>query len=52
VRGLDEHGHQIAFPLALRPTLSIRVEHVEILVVVDGLFQVFLALSLLEARAA
>jgi hypothetical protein len=30
--GLDEHRHQIAFPLALGPTLGLRVERVEILI--------------------
>jgi hypothetical protein len=33
VRGLDEHGHQIAFPLSLCPVLGFRVERVEILIV-------------------
>jgi len=56
VRGLNEHPHQIAFPLALRPALGIRVEHVEILIVVDGLFHASPSLRdrfhSLEARAA
>jgi hypothetical protein len=38
VRGLNEHGHQIAFPLALGSALGIRVEPGEILIVVDRLF--------------
>jgi hypothetical protein len=35
VRGLNEHPHQIEFPLALRPALGIRVQHVEILIVAE-----------------
>jgi hypothetical protein len=38
VRGLNEHGHQIALRLAVRPALGVRVEHVEILIVVERLF--------------
>jgi hypothetical protein len=38
VPGLNEHGHQIALRLALRPALGVRLEHVEILMIVDRLF--------------
>jgi hypothetical protein len=48
VRGLDEDGHQIAFPLALRPALGIFVEHGEILIVVAMLFHAFF----IEAKPA
>jgi hypothetical protein len=34
MRGLNEHGHQIAFPLALGPALGLRVERAEILIIV------------------
>jgi hypothetical protein len=34
LRGLNKHGHQIAFPLTFRPALGIRVELVKILIVV------------------
>jgi hypothetical protein len=50
VRGFNEHPDQIEFPLALRPALGIRVQHVEILIVADGLFHaspnVMIALTL------
>jgi hypothetical protein len=48
VRGLDEDGHQIAFPLTLRPALGILVEGVEILIVGARLFHAFF----IEAKPA
>jgi hypothetical protein len=42
LRSLDKRGHQIAFPLGLRPALGVRVRHVEILVLVTRPSQAFL----------